>query len=615
VKNLPLTTLGTQMLAGRDFGWTHIYQKPAPIIPDNFATWAPFICNETSCWRQSGGIGWEPMRTILLPFVCATLLVGNMYAQSAPPMPEMEHHHHDGGAEQLGDVSFPTSCAARSQKPMERGVALLHSFGYTKAQMQFEAIAQDDPACAMAHWGIAMTQFQELWGRPEPTALKRGTEEMAKARALAAPPATITPREQAYIAALSAFYDPADIPFQQRADAYEAKMNALHSQFPEDVEGAAFDALSKLASETPNDTSLSHEHQALAILVPLFAAHPEHPGLAHYIIHTCDTPALAADGLGAAQEYAKIAPSSPHALHMPAHIFARLGMWQDDIDSNLASVAASKKAEAAGEPGSAHQMHAEEFLIYAYLQVGEDEKAKTLTDNMRAVSEHMSAMPGMDDMKGAGPWFDNEVRAIYAAEMHDWRALSLQTPAPGSKETATFETYWGQGIAAGHLRNKKLAKAALKGFDASLDAVKKSPMGDAVGGLEVKRNEILGWQAFAEGHADAALASMRKAADQQDKLGQGEVDIPAREMLGDLLLLENKPAEALTEYHVALKLSPNRLNGLLSAGEAAEQAKQPDEARSFYAAAAKQTHSGANTQRPEVAHAVKMAGAVVADLK
>jgi tetratricopeptide (TPR) repeat protein len=551
--------------------------------------------------------------TIPLLLVCGALLTSHTYAQST--MPDMEHHHHSDTPEQLGHVSFPTSCAARSQAPMERGVALLHSFGYTVAQMQFEAIAKDDPACAMAHWGIAMTQFQELWGRPDAASLKLGTEEMAKARALAAPPATITPREQAYIAALSAFFNPADIPFQQRTDAYEAKMNALHQEFPDDVEGAAFDALSMLASVAPDDTSLTHEHQALAILVPLFAAHPEHPGLAHYIIHTCDTPALAPDGLGAAREYAKIAPSSPHALHMPGHIFARLGMWQEDIDSNLASVAASEKAEAAGQPGSAHQMHADEFLIYAYLQVGQDEKAKVLTDNMRAVSERMSAMPGMDDMKDAGPLFDNELRAIYAAEMHDWKALALQTPAPGTKPYETFSTYWGQGIAAGHLRDAKLAAAALKGFDESLEALKKSAMADYASAIEVKRGEMLGWQAFAEGHPDAALAAMRKAADQQDKLGQMEVDIPAREMLGDLLLLEDKPTEALTEYRVALQLSPNRLNGLLSAGEAAEKAKRPDEARGFYSAAARQTDGGAHTQRPEVAHAVKIADATVADLQ
>ncbi len=200
------------------------------------------------------------------------------------------------------------------------------------------------------------------------------------------------------------------------------------------------------------------------------------------------------------------------------------------------------------------------------------------------------------------------------AEMHDWKALSEQTPAPGSKETATFYTYWGQGLAAGHLRDAKLAAAALKGFDASLEAMKKTPMADAVSELEPRRNEILGWQAFAEGHPDTAVVAMHKAADQQDKLGQSEVDIPAREMLGDLLLLENKPTEAQTEYRVALTLSPNRLNGLLSAGEAAERAKRPEEARGFYSAAAKQTNEGAHTERPEVAHAVKMADATVADL-
>ena len=191
--------------------------------------------------------------------VCALAVPGMCSAQSTPPGPEHHHHHDDAPApdEKLGQVSFPTSCASRSQAAMERGVALLHSFGYTIAGMQFEAIAKDDPACAMAHWGIAMTQFTELWQHPDEAQSKRGEAEMAKARALAAPPARITPREQAYIDALSAFFDPAKTSFEQRADAYEAKMNALHAMFPDDVEGAAFDALSMLASVPPGDTSLT----------------------------------------------------------------------------------------------------------------------------------------------------------------------------------------------------------------------------------------------------------------------------------------------------------------------------------------------------------------------
>lgn len=491
---------------------------------------------------------------------------------------------------------------------MERGVALLHSFGYTEAQMQFAAIAKDDPSCAMAHWGIAMTQNHELWERPSQEALQRGASELAEADRLAKT-GKITPREVAYITALRGYFDPQHATFQQRADAYEAGMNELHRQFPDDVEGAAFDALAILAATPAGDSSLTHEHQALAILVPLFKTHPDHPGLAHYIIHTCDTPALAPEGLEAAREYAKIAPSSAHALHMPGHIFARLGMWQEDIDSNLASVAASKRAEAAGQPGAAHQMHADEFLIYAYLQVGQDERARVLTAEMRGIGERMGAMPGMDDMKDLGPLFDNELNAIYAMEMHDWKAAAALKPAPGSPEYETYYTYWAQGVAAGHLRDAALAASALAGFERSFAALQASQYASYGGSnMEVKRNELLGWKAYAENRPDAAADTMRKAADQQDKMGQEEVDIPAREMLGDLLLMEHKPADALTEYRVALKKSPNRLNGLLGAGNAAEQAGQTDVAREFYKTAAQQTNLGRGTERPEVAHAVKFAG-------
>jgi tetratricopeptide (TPR) repeat protein len=533
--------------------------------------------------------------------ICALISGGGAYAQT---MPGMEHQHQHGAeaGEKLGRVSFPTSCAARSQGPMERGVALLHSFGYTEAQMQFEAIAKDDPTCAMAYWGAAMSQFHELWGPPDADAIKAGAAHMARARALAS---TATARERAYIDALSAFFDPPEAKYQQRADAYAARMNELHAKFPDDVEGAAFDALAILASVAPADTSLTHEHEALAILTPLFAAHPEHPGLAHYIIHTCDTPALAPEGLAAARVYAKIAPSSAHATHMPGHIFARLGMWEEDIESNLASVEASNRAMAAHEPGAAHQMHADEFLIYAYLQTGQDEKARALNANMRAVGEQMKAMPGMDDMKDSGHYFANELNAIYAMEMHDWKAMAKLHPAPGSKPEETFDIYWGQGVAAGHMHEAKLAGAALAKLDQVLKRTKDD--GSRVT-LEMMRDELTGWKAFTENHPEEAVASLRKAADQQDKLGQNEVDIPAREMLGDLLMLENKPGEALAEYRVALKLSPNRLNGLLSAGEAAEQAGLSEEARMFYKKAAEQTYFAGHSERPALMHAAEVAG-------
>jgi tetratricopeptide (TPR) repeat protein len=546
------------------------------------------------------------MTKLILLSMCAGVLSTFAYAQSDSSI-AMEQHHHEDSQEggKLGHVSFPTTCAERSRQAMEGGVALLHSFGYSEALHQFEAIAIDDPACAMAHWGIAMTQFQELWGNPGSAQVKRGAREMAKARRLARK--KVTPREQAYIDALSAFYQPRNASYQHRADAYEARMNELHRNFPDDVEGAAFDALSMLAAVSPSDTSLNNQRQALKILVPLFAANPEHPGLAHYIIHTCDTPALASEGLGAAREYAKIAASSPHALHMPSHIFARLGMWQEDIRSNLASVAASEKAEAAGRPGAAHQLHAEEFLIYAYLQVGEDEKARDWTFKIRSIGEHMKSMPAMDDMKDEGTWIDNQVRTIYAAEIHDWKALAAGTPAPGSWDVDNPSIYWGQGIAAGHLHDVKMAEAALTSYSDIFAAIKKRGGAAAYEqrSLEVKESELVAWKEYAEDHPNSAVEALRKAADQQDKLGQQEVDIPAREMLGDLLMLENKPEEALAEYRTELKLSPNRLNGLLSAGHAAEQAKQADEAMNYYKAAVQQTDSGKHSQREDLSRAVK----------
>jgi tetratricopeptide (TPR) repeat protein len=530
-----------------------------------------------------------------------------------PNMPGMsgtEHHHHDdapANMEKLGQVHFPVSCAAKSQAPFERGIALLHSFGYTLAEEQFSAIVGADPTCAMAHWGVAMTQFRELWGRPDADALKTGASEMQKAREIAAK-TKITPREQAYIGALSDFYRIAPQSFQQGADAYAAAMGKLHAAYPDDTEGAAFYALSLLADVAPNDTSLTKEHEALAILVPLFEKNPDHPGLAHYIIHTCDTPALAPEGLEAAKEYAKIAPSSPHALHMPGHIFARLGMWPEDISSNLASVAASQKDEAEHQPGVAHQMHAEEFLVYAYLQTGQDEKARDLTYQMRSIGEHVASLPGHDDMKDAGVYFDNELRVIYNMEMHDWKTLAALEPAMGKTNRdrfSEFDIYWGWGVAAGHLHDAKLAAKALAKYDEVLEWLKKSPYADSAEGAQIQRNEIVAWQAFAEDKPEAALAAMRKAADQQDKLGQGEVDIPAREMLGDLLLSLGKPQDALAEYRVALKLSPNRLNGLLGAGAAAEAVGDLALAKSYYEQVARNTDNGAHTSRPSVAHAVQ----------
>ena len=539
--------------------------------------------------------------------VCLLLPV----AARAQSMPGMDMDHSEQAPlsiEKLGEVHFPVSCKPSSQAPFERGIALLHSFGYTQAERQFKSIAAADPNCAMAHWGIAMSQYHELWGRPDQSALEVGVAQMQQASALAAnPKLKITGREISYISALSDFFSRAPVSYQSGADAYVAGMASLHANYPDDVEGAAFYALALLADVAPDDTSLTKERKGLVVLLPLFAKYPDHPGLAHYIIHTCDTPALAQQGLEAAKVYAKIAPSSPHALHMPSHIFARLGMWQDDIDSNLASVAASEQDERQHEPGVAHQMHADEFLIYAYLQTGQDEKAKSLVYSLPSTGRHIDALPGADDMKGMTPMFVNELTAIYLMETHDWAAIKALQPMAGGDPMDTWYVWWAQGVAAGHLHDAVLAASALAKFDDVMALMKTSGQAYRLNDMQVYRNEIAGWKAYTAGDADEAVAALRAAADQQDKLGQGEVDLPAREMLGDLLMLLKKPADALAEYKTALTLSPNRLNGLLSAGEAAEAAGKPDQAKAFYAQAASITNNGNGTARADVAHAVQMA--------
>ena len=251
------------------------------------------------------------------------------------------HHHEDLTQDQLGKVHFPVSCAAGVQKPFERGVALLHSFWYEEAQKEFEDIAKDDPQCAMAHWGIAMSIWHQLWNHPDAAIVQRGQTEIKKAKSLQAK----TDRERDYIAAMDSFYSGDKRDYQDRANAYSKAMETASKHSSDDLEAAAFYALSLLASEPDNDTTFANRKQAAAVLEKLFAVEPDHPGVAHYLIHSYDKPQLAELGLPAARRYAKIAPTAPHALHMPSHIFARLGLWQNDIDSNMSSIEATSKTE------------------------------------------------------------------------------------------------------------------------------------------------------------------------------------------------------------------------------------------------------------------------------
>jgi len=508
---------------------------------------------------------------------------------------DQAHHHEDLTAEQLGTVHFPTSCTESVQKGFERGVALLHSFWYDQALKQFQQIATEDPHCAMAHWGIAMSYWHQLWNHPDKATIKKGLAEVKRAKALH----SHNDREWGYIAAVDAFYGgKKERPYQDRAVAYSKAMEVAYRRHPEDLEAAAFYALSLLASVPDHDTTFANQKKAAAILEKLFAEEPDHPGVAHYLIHSYDSPQMAELGLPAAERYAKIAPASPHALHMPSHIFARLGMWQDDINSNLASIAASRKI--AG--GDGHQFHAMDFLEYAYLQSGREADAWHLI-------EEVKAMPPMKDMYGLGfdprVWAQVNFPARYVLELHRWNDAAALAPVPEANTDDSAATYWARGIGharTGHPDEARQDLAALDSIHRNLVREKKVLAAELV---EQDRQEAAAWLAHAEGRNDEAMTTLRQIAEKQESEGDEPLAIPAREMLADMLAELNRPQDALTEYQADLKFNPNRFDGLAGAAKAAEMAGKGVEANSYYAQLLK-VCAGSSSDRPELRHAKQL---------
>jgi tetratricopeptide (TPR) repeat protein len=505
--------------------------------------------------------------------------------------------------ERLGSVSFSVSCSPSVHASFNRGVALLHDFWYDEARPEFERIAKADPSCSMAHWGIAMSVFHQIWDRPDEAAVAQGWREMHAAQSHPAK----TAREREYIAALSGFFQPGKRGYQARIDGYSAAMAKLYDHYPQDTDAGALYALSLLAAEGPADTSLTQERKAMAVLGPLFSKHPDHPGVVHYIIHACDTPSLAPDGLAAAKHYGEIAGSAPHAAHMPGHIFARLGMWQEDIDANLASVVASQTADARHESGVLDQFHSDDFLLYAYLQSGQDTRAMAIVDDSASLLAHFDAMPNMADhyMTGMFSYYQAKYPIFLALELRDWQSAAALEPINGAPPENQTLTYWARAVADGHLHKAKQARADLAGYDSLVEQIRNgrhSYYADSTG-TRIVRGEMLAWIAFAEGNAAESLKQMRDSADLQDKVGQGEVDIPAREMLADILLELGQPQEALIEYKRALTLSPNRFNGLFNAGMAAEASGDKEQAMAYYAALLKSTDNGSQSARLEIKHA------------
>jgi hypothetical protein len=481
-----------------------------------------------------------------------------------------QEHQHE--MEKLGKIDFAISCNAAAQTQFNRAVAILHSFGYEEATNAFTAIAQTDPQCAMAYWGVAMTYYHPIWAAPTATELQKGSEAIAKARATGKP----TEREQAFIDALTVFYKDSDkVDHHTRAVAYSTAMKEVAAKYPNDDEAQIFYALALRGTADPKDKTYAIQKQSAAILNQVLKKEPEHPGIAHYLIHDYDYPGLAELALPAARIYSKIAPSAPHALHMPSHIFTRLGLWQESIDSNSASEKAAVEHAQMIHPGSGSfdGLHAMDYLIYAYLQTGRDAEAK-------AVIDRMSAIPKIDQATFAAAYALAAIPARYEIERTRWKeASSLETPASWfpwkNFPWAEAITYFARGIGAARSGDVEGAKTDL----AKLDELHQASTNlkdnyDWATQVEIQEKSVAAWIALEEKKDDEALQLMTTAAELDDANDKNPVTpgsiIPARELLGDMLIEVNQPANALVAYEKSLITAPNRYHALNGAAKAAE---------------------------------------------
>jgi tetratricopeptide (TPR) repeat protein len=474
----------------------------------------------------------------------AAISMNGMRMQDAPATPE---------ATVLGTVSFATSCKPEQSTQFNHGVALLHSFWLNAAEDAFAKVATEDPECAMTYWGIAMADFNQVNGGPTKDGVLSAQGALAKADTALEK----DPRETGYLAALHQFFDKyKEADFYVRSAKYSDAMATLARNYPNDLEAQVFYALSLVNLDWPESATIANHRKALSILMPLLNQHPDHPGIAHYIIHASDHPQMAMAGLNAARQYALIAPAAPHALHMPSHIFARLGLWQEDIQSNLASKAAAEAN--AATVGAENKLHALQFLQYAYLQTGESAKARAMAEQARIVPA--------SKVDPRYPTYYVGVQAynpfMLAVESRDWSmALSL---AP-TRDNAV--AYLAHAIAAGHLHDSEAGRAAAESLE---EAIRETP--DLRRGARDASlaDEVRAWARYAQGDLQGAVALLRPVADRQEQVGKGEVELPAREMLADMLFLSGRFSEALVEYQRSLKSDPNRFNGLLGAAKSAE---------------------------------------------
>ncbi|MBS1600259.1 MAG: tetratricopeptide repeat protein [Bacteroidetes bacterium] len=506
---------------------------------------------------------------------------------------------------QFGSVDFEMSCGEKIKKDFNLAVELLHSFEYDESEKVFAKIIDENPECAMAYWGVAMCNFHALWTPPTEAELAKGNKAIEIANTISKK----TARESDYINAIAIFYkDWNSIDHHTRCVKYEKAMEKIYNNYPNDKEAAIFYALALDASANPNDKSYVNQKKAASILTALNPAEPDHPGIIHYIIHTYDYPGLAELALPAAKKYAAVAPSSAHALHMPSHIFTRLGLWDECIQSNLASVASAKcYAEQAGIKGHwDEELHGLDYLVYAYLQKGENRLAKESLNYLDTINEVYPVNFKVAYAFAAIP-------SRFFLENKNWNGAANIQIHPSNFPWKKFPwqesiVHFARLLGAAHLGNMKEAGielSILKQLRDTLAQQKDSYKTQQVS-IQVKAGEA--WIQFYGGSKTEALTLMKLAADSEDSTEKhpvtpGEV-LPARELLADMLLESKQYENALQSYEAVLKKSPNRFNSLYGAGFAAEKSGNKEKAIYFYKQLLAIANTG-NIERPEIGYAKK----------
>ena len=494
----------------------------------------------------------------------------------------MSQEHQHGNTEKLGEVHFATSCAAAAPGEFNRAVALLHSFQFSRAIAAFTAVLSDDPTCAIAYWGIALSD----WGNPFAPGIKStdqlqlGRDNAERGKSLGAK----TQREQAYVAAVAKLYgDFADTPQPARLRAYRDAMEKVAAKYPNDHEAEIFYALALAAAADPADKTYADQLKAGAILEKLFNQEPTHPGLAHYIIHAYDVPPLADRALIAARRYAQIAPDAPHALHMPSHIFTRLGYWQESIDSNVAAVAAARR-----QGQTAEELHASDYETYAYLQTGQDRAAERI---VKSLPEIASRFDPKAVLVGAGPpaagfFALAAIPARYALERQDWQEAEDLRVRETAFPYADAMTWFARGLGAarlGHRAEADEAATALKRIQERLLTEHEPYWARQV---EIQAIEVSAWSALAVGEKTEALRQMNGAAELEDGTEKSAVTpgplSPARELLGAMFLEMNEPAKALEQFEATLQKEPRRFHALYGAAHAAQLIGNREVAQGYF---------------------------------